>query len=75
MRWIFFNLPTPSSRTMAPGLTHTLTEMSTWNLPGGKGQPARKADFLTAVGFAVVELDNPLNKVCGVLKKIVCSGQ
>jgi hypothetical protein len=28
--------------------TQSLTEMSTRNLPGGKGQPARKADNLTA---------------------------
>jgi hypothetical protein len=26
-----------------------LTEMSTRNLPGGKGRPARKADNLTAI--------------------------
>jgi hypothetical protein len=32
----FFNLPNPSSRTMAPGSTQPLTEMSTRNLPGGK---------------------------------------
>jgi hypothetical protein len=38
MRWIFFfNLPNPSSRTVALGSTHPLTEMSTRNLPGGKG--------------------------------------
>jgi hypothetical protein len=37
MRWIFFNLPNPSSRTMALGLTQPLTEMSTRNIPGGKG--------------------------------------
>jgi hypothetical protein len=30
----FFNWPNPSSRTMALGLTHPLTEMSTRNLPG-----------------------------------------
>jgi hypothetical protein len=36
----FFNLPNPSSRTMALGSTHPLTEMSTRNLPGGKGWPA-----------------------------------
>jgi hypothetical protein len=30
----FFNLPNPSSRTMAPGSTRPLTEMSTRNLPG-----------------------------------------
>jgi hypothetical protein len=31
----FFNLPNPSSRTMAPGSTQPLTEMSTRNLHGG----------------------------------------
>jgi hypothetical protein len=29
---------------MAVGSTQPLTEMSTRNLPGGKGRPARKAD-------------------------------
>jgi hypothetical protein len=32
---------------MALGFTQPLTEMSTRNLPGGKGRPARKADNLT----------------------------
>jgi hypothetical protein len=32
---VFFNLPNPSSRTMTLGSTQPLTEMSTWNLPGG----------------------------------------
>jgi hypothetical protein len=36
----FFNWPNPSSRTMALGSTQPLTEMSTRNLPGGKGRPA-----------------------------------
>jgi hypothetical protein len=45
----FFNWPNPSSRTMALGLTQPLTEMSTRNLPGGKGRLARKADNLTAI--------------------------
>jgi hypothetical protein len=45
----FFNFPNPSSRTMALGSTQLLTEMSTRNLPGGKGRPARKADNLTAI--------------------------
>jgi hypothetical protein len=31
----FFNVPNPSSRTMALGPTQPLTEMSTRNLPGG----------------------------------------
>jgi hypothetical protein len=44
-----FNLPNPSNRTMALGLTQSLTEISTRNLPEGKGEPARKADFLTAI--------------------------
>jgi hypothetical protein len=34
---------------MALRSTHPLTEMSTRNLPGGKGRPARKADNLTAI--------------------------
>jgi hypothetical protein len=45
----FFNWLNPSSRTMALGSTHRLTEMSTRNLPGGKGQPVRKAENLTAI--------------------------
>jgi hypothetical protein len=45
----FFNLPNPSSRTMALGPTQPLTEMSTRNLPGGKKRPARRADNLTAI--------------------------
>jgi hypothetical protein len=36
----FFNLPNPSSRTMALGSTQPLIEMSTRNLPGGKWRPA-----------------------------------
>jgi hypothetical protein len=34
---------------MALGSTQPLTEMSTRNLHGGKGRPARKADNLTAI--------------------------
>jgi hypothetical protein len=44
MRLIFFNLPNPSSRTMALGSTQPLKEANTRNLPGGKGRPASKAD-------------------------------
>jgi hypothetical protein len=44
MRWIYFNWPNPSSRTMALGSTQPLTEMSVRNLPGGTRRPARKAD-------------------------------
>jgi hypothetical protein len=45
----FFNLPNPSSHTMALRSTQPLTEMSTGNLPGGKGRLTRKADNLTAI--------------------------
>jgi hypothetical protein len=34
---------------MALGSTQPLREMSTRNLPGGKGRAARKADNLTAI--------------------------
>jgi hypothetical protein len=45
----FFNLPNPSSRTMALGSTRPLTEMSTRKIPGGKKRPARRADNLAAI--------------------------
>jgi hypothetical protein len=45
----FFNLPNPSNRTLALGSTQRLSEMSTWNLPGGKKWPARRADNLAAI--------------------------
>jgi hypothetical protein len=50
----FFNLPNPSSRTVALGSTQPLTEMSTRNIPGGKGLLARKADNLTAICEPIV---------------------
>jgi hypothetical protein len=34
---------------VVPGSTQPLTEMSSRNLPAGKGRPARKADNLTAI--------------------------
>jgi hypothetical protein len=49
MRWIFINLPNPSSGIMSLGSTQPLTEISTRNLPGGKGRPGRKADNFTAI--------------------------
>jgi hypothetical protein len=45
----FMNWTNPCSRTMALGPTQPLTEMSTRNLPGGKGRQAHKADNLTAI--------------------------
>jgi hypothetical protein len=47
----FFN---PSNRTMALASTQPLTEMSTRNLPGSKGRPARRADNLTAICEPIV---------------------
>jgi hypothetical protein len=44
-----FNLPNPSSCTMALETTQPLTEMSTTCLPGRKRLPARKADKLTDI--------------------------
>jgi hypothetical protein len=45
----FFNLPNPSSRSMALRSTQHLTKMSTRNLSGGKKRPARKAHKLAAI--------------------------
>jgi hypothetical protein len=57
----FFNWPNPSSRTMALGSTQPPTEMSTENLPGGKGRPTRKADNLTVIcGPIVLKMWEPL---------------
>jgi hypothetical protein len=42
-------LPNPSSRTVSLVSTQLLTEMSTKNLPGGKGRWARRPDNLAAV--------------------------
>jgi hypothetical protein len=44
-----FNLPNPSSLTMALGSIQPLTEMSTRNFPGDKKRPARRADNLAAI--------------------------
>jgi hypothetical protein len=49
-----FNLPNPSSRTMALGSTQPLTEMSTRTLPGAKEHPSRKTDKLTAIYEPIV---------------------
>jgi hypothetical protein len=39
---------------MALGSTQPLAEMSTGNLPGGKGWPTRKADYITAICETIV---------------------
>jgi hypothetical protein len=50
----FLNFPNPSIRTVALGPTQPLIEMSTRNLPGGKGLSARKADNHTAICDPIV---------------------
>jgi hypothetical protein len=42
----FFNIPNPSSHTLAQGLTEPITKMNTRKFPGGKKRPARRADNL-----------------------------
>jgi hypothetical protein len=39
---------------MALGSTQPLPEMSTTNLPGGKGRPTRKVDNLTTIFEPIV---------------------
>jgi hypothetical protein len=39
---------------MALGSTQPLTEMSTRNIPGGEGRPAREADNLTPICEPIV---------------------
>jgi hypothetical protein len=51
---VFFNVPNPCSLTVTLGLTQTLTEMSTRNIPEGKERPARKADYLTTICESIV---------------------
>jgi hypothetical protein len=50
----FCNSSNLSSRTITLESTQPLTQMSTRNLPGGKGRPARKADNLTAICEPIV---------------------
>jgi hypothetical protein len=47
---------------MTLGSTQPLTEMSTRNLPGGKGQAAHKAENLTAICESIV------SRKCGSLE-------
>jgi hypothetical protein len=51
---VYFSWLNPSNRTVVLGSTQPLREMSTGNLPGGKGRPARKADSLTAICEPIV---------------------
>jgi hypothetical protein len=50
-----FNWPNPSSRNMVLESTQPLTEISTRNVPGGKGgRPELKADNVTAIFESIV---------------------
>jgi hypothetical protein len=44
---------------MALGSTQPLTEMSTRNIPGGEGRPARKADLTTICEPIVYKMWEP----------------
>jgi hypothetical protein len=50
----FFNLPNPSTRTMAVGFTQPLEQMSNRDLSGGKLRPELKAGNLTAICEQIV---------------------
>jgi hypothetical protein len=45
----FFNLPNPSSSTIAPGSTRPLTKMSTRNFPGRKKRSSHRVDNFAAI--------------------------
>jgi hypothetical protein len=62
MRWIFINLPNPSSRTTDLWSTQRLTEMSTRILPGGQRAAGRRAR-LTILPPSL----NRLSSKCGCL--------
>jgi hypothetical protein len=49
MSCILFNIPNYSSHTKALGLTQSLTDMSTKDLPGGNKRPARRANKLAVI--------------------------
>jgi hypothetical protein len=50
----YFNVPNPSSRSVALGSTKPLTEINTRNFPEGKARSARKTDGLIAICEPIV---------------------
>jgi hypothetical protein len=70
--FFFFNLPNPSSRTIGLGSTQPLTEMSTRNLPEGKGRSARKADNLTAISESIVQKMRDARRLTTLWASTVC---
>jgi hypothetical protein len=54
MRSLDFSIDVILPAALALGSTQPPTEMSTRNLPGGKGRPAREADNLLAICEPIV---------------------
>jgi hypothetical protein len=57
---------------MALGSTQRLTEMSTRNLPGGKGRPTRKAENLTAICEALIQKMWELRRLTTLWASVAC---
>jgi hypothetical protein len=57
---------------MALVSTQSLTEMSTRNLPGGKGRPARKPDNLTAICEPIVYIMNVPRRLTTLWASMAC---
>jgi hypothetical protein len=71
MSWEFLNEPVLSVRTMTLGSTQILNEITTRNLPGGKGLPARKAD-LTAICEPTVQKLRDLRRLTPLWASTAC---
>jgi hypothetical protein len=54
VNFFFPNLPSPCTHAMVLGSIQPLTEISTRNVPGGKGRPAHRAVNLTAIFESIV---------------------
>jgi hypothetical protein len=69
----FFNWANPSSSTNALGVDSVSTEMSTRNIPGGKGSMACKGNILTAICETTVYKmwDLPLSQPYGPLRLVI----
>jgi hypothetical protein len=59
---------------MALGSTQPLTEMSTRNLPGGKGRPARRAFSIVQLRKGRTNVQQREQSVCGPLWGIQIAG-
>jgi hypothetical protein len=68
----FFDLPKPSSRTMALVSAQPLTYMSIRNIPGGYARPVRKADNLNAICESTVYTMWEPRRLTNVLASTAC---